>query len=151
MTDERLSPNFWLSEFLVSQEGMRRGIPNNPTPTDLLNLRSATAPGMQRVRDLLGKAVLISSGYRSVAINRAVGGVATSQHCTGQAVDFTSPDFGTPQRVAKFLADRQALVQFDQLIYEGRWVHISFAPKPRGQVLTANFSHTGVSYTQGIA
>jgi zinc D-Ala-D-Ala carboxypeptidase len=58
----------------------------------------------------------------------------TSQHMTGQAADFISPGFGSPAEIAAALRDSG--IEYDQLILEfGRWVHISFAPKPRHMAL----------------
>jgi putative chitinase len=53
--------------------------------------------------------------------------------------------------VAAELVRHMAALKFDQLIAEGRWVHVSFSPRPRNQVLTAHFSASGVSYTQGLS
>jgi zinc D-Ala-D-Ala carboxypeptidase len=82
-------------------------------------------------------------------VNRAVGGSAISAHCNGDADDFIVPEFGTPQQVAKRIRD--AGIPFDQLIFEGTWVHISFARAMRGQVLTAHFNGGPATYTEGIA
>lgn len=89
MIDERLAPNFWLSELLHSDLAVRLGVPNDPTPEALANLRTLTGPGIQRVRNLLNCPVSINSGYRGAELNRRVGGSATSQHCEGWR--WTSP------------------------------------------------------------
>lgn len=152
--DERLTPSFWLSELMVSDTAVRLGIPNVPRALELANMRNILAPGLQRIRDLLGKPVLVSSGYRSPALNKAIGGSATSQHCDGLAADFTCPSFGTPLRICQELQRESSLINFDQLIQEGRWVHVGFAPAgkpPRGQVLTAHFSGGKATYSQGLA
>lgn len=77
-------------------------------------------------------------------------GAPGSQHLSGHAADFKCPEFGAPVDVCAALIANMQRLKFDQLILEGnRWVHISFAPRPRNQVLTAHFSSSGVSYTQG--
>ena len=130
----KLSPNFHLDEFVTSQTAARRGIDNRPTPEVIKRLRN-TAKGLEKVRAVLGKPILISSGYRSPALNKAVGGSATSDHMTGDAADFISPGFGSPIAVCRAIV--AAGIKFDQLIEEnGRWVHISFGPRMRGQILT---------------
>lgn len=152
--DERLAANFWLSELLHSDTATRLGIDNRPNALALANLRNVLAPGLQRVRDLLGKPVLVSSGYRSPALNSMVGGSLTSQHSFGQAADFTSPDFGEPKRVCMAIRDEARRIAFDQLIWEGRWIHVSFAAPgvpPRHQVLTAQFNGGRAVYSQGLA
>ena len=130
----QLSPHFTLDEFTFSQTAARKGINNDP-PTDVLANLQRTANGMEAVRVVLGGAPInISSGYRSPALNAAVGGAKNSQHLTGQACDFTSPRFGTVQEV--FDAIRRAGVIYDQIIIEyQRWVHISFSEHPKLQAL----------------
>lgn len=150
MTDERVTPSFWLSEFVESATAERLVIDNTPPADVEATLRHVLIPGMQAVRDLLGVPVLVSSGYRCPALNAAVRGAPASQHVTGHACDFTAPAFGSPRVVAQFLVDRMARLRFDQLILEGTWVHVSFAPRPRSEVLTARFGVGGVTYTRGL-
>lgn len=152
MVDRNVTAAFRLSEFLRSETAVRRGLDNTPPAPVLANIVNVLGPGMQRVRDLLETPVHITSGYRSPEVNRAVGGSAASQHVLGLAADFVAPQFGSPRSIARFLADNQAVIRYDQLIFEGTWVHISFVDqRPRGQVLTAHFSQGGVSYSPGIA
>ena len=66
----------------------------------------------------------------------------------GYAADFVCPDFGSPLKIVKALAATG--IQFDKLIQEGTWVHISFAPEARRQLLTAHFGPNGTSYTAGV-
>ena len=153
MIDEKLTPNFWLSEFVQSETAERAGISNEPEGEALQNLRATTAPGMQRVRNLLGCPVLVSSGYRSPELNRRIGGSPTSGHMKGLAVDFRAPSYGPPLRVAQRILEHASEIRFDQLIHEGSWIHISFHPTaPRGQVLTAHFNNDGkANYSAGLA
>lgn len=153
MPDERLGSFFWLSEFLRSDTATRKGLANLPGPAQLANIRGPLAAGMERVRNLLGVPVHITSGYRSPEVNAAIGGASTSQHCQGLAADFIAPDFGTPRSIASYLMQRMPELRFDQLIFEGTWVHISFVnDKPRGEVLTAHFvPGQAVSYSRGVA
>lgn len=153
MPDERLGSFFWLSEFLRSDAATRKGLSNMPGPAELANIRGPLAGGMERVRNLLGVPVQITSGFRAPAVNAAVGGASSSQHCQGLAADFIAPDFGTPRTIASYLMQRLPDVRFDQLIFEGTWVHISFVnDKPRGEVLTAHFvPGQAVSYSRGVA
>jgi zinc D-Ala-D-Ala carboxypeptidase len=138
----QLSEHFTLEEFTLSQSAVRAGIDNTPTPEVLAILKTVTAPGMERVRELLGAPISISSGYRSPALNAKVGGAATSAHVKGYAVDFNCHAFGAPLAVAQDLAE--CALGFDQLIHEfGTWVHISFEPRPmRRQLLTIDHQGT---------
>jgi hypothetical protein len=151
VSEERVTPNFFLSEFIVSDTAVRLGIDNTPSASILATLRNVLIPAMQSVHDLLGAPVIIKSGYRCPQLNAAVRGAQGSQHMDGHACDFVSPVFGVPSAIAKFLVNRMDTVRFDQLIQEGAWVHISFSPRPRAEVLTAHFTVDGVSYTKGLA
>lgn len=75
----QLTPNFKLSEFLRAEDPM-------PAPWILDNIYRL-ANRLQVIRDLIGKPILINSGYRSPAHNQAVGGASQSQHLNGMAVD----------------------------------------------------------------
>lgn len=143
----QLSTHFRLSEFTASQTATRRGIDNTP-PSDVVDALKRTALGLEAVRSLLMAPIIISSGYRSPALNKAIGGAKSSQHVKGEAVDFICPGFGSPKDVCEAIA--RSNLRFDQLIYEGTWVHISFADTNRREVLAAHFNVSGVSYTKGL-
>lgn len=153
LLDHHISTSFRLSEFLRSESAQRHGIDNTPDAVALANIRNVLGPSMQRVRDLLETPVFVTSGYRSPQVNALVGGSRNSQHLQGLAADFTSPQFGSPRAICKHLLQHPDLIRWDQLIWEGTWVHISFLGQgaPRGQVLTAHFAGGGVTYSQGIA
>lgn len=136
---EMLSPHFSLSEMTSSDTAVRKGIDNRPTPEAMAAL-VRTATGLEGVRALLGVPVLVSSGYRSRDLNELIGGQPLSQHCKGEAADFTAPLYGTPEQIATRLV--KSSLAFDQLIVEfGRWVHCSFTATPRRQALVID--HTG--------
>jgi hypothetical protein len=126
------------------------GIDNMPPTRVLATLRNVLIPAMQEVRDLLGMPVVIKSGYRSPELNTIVRGARTSDHLTGHAADFVAPGFGSARDVCLFLVGRMPGFKFDQLIHEGGWVHLSFAPRRRNEVLTAHFAASGVNYTRGL-
>jgi len=152
MIDTRIGGYFWLSEFLGSDYAVRHGLDNMPKATEMANVINVLGPGMNRVRSTLGAPVLITSGYRSPEVNAAIGGSPTSQHMQGLAADFKSPQFGTPRAITKYLMERSGEIRFDQLIFEGGWVHISFVPDhPKSEVLTAHFIGGRVTYSKGLA
>lgn len=142
--DIRLSPHFQLSEFTLSQVGTRLGLANEPTAQALQNLTLLANLLLEPIRSLLGDPITISSGYRSAAVNRAVGGSPSSAHLDGLAADFGCPGYGTPRQVCQAIVD--ARLRFDQLIFEGSWVHIALPPNAahlgeyRRDVLTAVFT-----------
>ena len=142
-----LSPHFSLAELVSSQVATRKGIDNAPAPAIVANLTRLAAL-LELVRALVGAPIAISSGYRSLALNRAVGGAANSAHVLGLAADISTAKL-TPKALALLI--RQSDIAFDQLIYEGTWVHIGLSTgAPRRQVLTAKFAGGGVSYVAGI-
>lgn len=147
----KLSPHFDLAEFTDSQTAAREGIDNTPPPDVIDNLKR-TAQGLEAIRILLGVPILISSGYRSLELNRRIGSKDTSQHRTGEAVDFKAPGFGSPRHVADRIID--AGIAYDQCILEfptstgGGWVHCSFvAVGARRQALLIDRSGTRPLYT----
>lgn len=137
----QLSKHFTLDEFTHSQTAARLGI-DNKAPATVMTALQRTAEGLERVRDLLGgKPIVVSSGYRSPSLNKAIGSKPTSQHTTGQAVDFTCPAYGTPRDVVAALVGSG--IQYDQCLLEfSTWVHLSFADKPRGQTLIVDKTGT---------
>ena len=144
----KLSEHFTLEELTFSATAQRKQIDNKP-PAEVLDNMKRLAAGLEEVRAALGnKPMRINSGYRSPKLNRAVGGARLSAHMAGYAADFVCPDFGSPLKIVKALAATG--IQFDKLIQEGTWVHISFAPEARRQLLTAHFGPSGTSYTDGV-
>jgi len=141
----KLSTHFTLEELTNSQTAERKGIDNTPNAVIVNNL-TIVACSLERVRELLdNKPIIISSGYRSPAINKAVGGSATSAHVNGWAVDFICPSFGTPMQIVEKIKDSDLV--FDQIIEEGTWVHLSFAPTKRKQVMKASFKNGKPTYS----
>lgn len=136
----QLTTHFTLEEFYKSETAVRRGIINKPGPQPTVNLMRV-AEGMEKVRALLGKPISISSGYRCLALNRAIGSRDDSAHVQGFAADFSCWNFGSPETIVH--AIEQSDIKFDQLIMEGNWVHISFAPTMRQETLTAVFDSQG--------
>jgi Peptidase M15 len=138
----KLSEHFTLEELVITDI---RDFDNTPSPA-IAEVLGETAERMEAVRTLLGHAIIVRSGYRSPEVNTAVGGVPDSAHLTGHAVDFICPEFGTPFEVAKAIHDSS--IDFDQLIREYGWVHISFDPRMRNESLTKVSS--AASYQEGI-
>lgn len=135
-----LTPHFTLDELTASQAAARLGLDNTP-PAEMVAALKRTAQLLEEVRTLLGKPVLVSSGYRSPAVNRAVGGAANSAHMLGCAADFSCPSFGSPLDICREIV--RSNIAFDQLIHEFRaWVHIAWAPTPRNMVLTIDAAGT---------
>ena len=134
----QLSANFSLEELIASETAVRAGIDNAPPAVVVANLR-VLAAGLELVRAALGgRPIHINSGFRSAALNAAIGGAKNSMHMRGLAADILCPQFGTPLEVCRAIV--VAKVPTDQVIHEfGKWCHVSFvAPGgiPRGELLT---------------
>ena len=140
----QLSEHFSLAEFTVTDTGLD----NTPNAEEEARL-STLAEFMEKVRTILGNhPIAVNSAFRSEAVNEAVGGVPDSAHRLAYACDFTCPGFGSPLMIAERLdtAQRNGAIDFDQLIYEVTWVHISRDPQLREERLT----HVGDGYVDGI-
>lgn len=135
-----LTQNFSLIELTSSETAARKGIDNTPTQDVITNLRELCVYVLQPLREQYGKSINITSGYRSPKVNKAIGGSTTSDHCFGNAADFTVAisDYHHVFSILRTL-------EFDQLIWEfgdihaPQWIHVSFRCKGanRKQVLKA--------------
>lgn len=146
-----LAPNFTLDEMTTSQTAARLGLSNTPPAAVVSELRRLATTVLQPLRDRLGRPVVVSSGYRSPAVNTAVGGALASAHMSGRAADITVPGM-SPLEVCQ--AIRTLGVPFDQLIHEFRaWCHVAIAPPgvaPRSELLTAIRGPVGTYYERGL-
>jgi zinc D-Ala-D-Ala carboxypeptidase len=146
----QLSANFTLAELTFSRTAHKRGIDNTPPAAAVAALRALAVNVLQPVRNHFGRPVVVTSGYRSPALNRAIGGSATSQHSLGEAADFTVSGVSNLE-VARWIA---ANVEFDQLIYEfgeTGWLHVSYrAGRLRKQVLRAVKQNGRTVYLAGL-
>lgn len=144
MQRHQITNDFYLDEFERSQTATRHGIDNSVKIAGHVygNICRLCSDVLQPVRDYVGTVINVSSGYRSLKLNRRVGGVDTSQHVSGLAADINAVG-KTPMELAREIVQMQAAgeIQFDQLILEfGQWVHVSIPGRwidPRVEILTA--------------
>lgn len=130
----KLGKYFSLEEMTLSGTALRLGIKNVPNAEEISNLQELVKHILDPLRDRIG-AIHVSSGFRNSALNKATGGAASSQHRLGQAADIQSSVL-TPLEVCKTIVAMG--LPFDQLIEEfGGWVHVSYGPRHRRQVLQA--------------
>lgn len=124
----KLSTHFSLSEFTTSQTAARYGLDNTPNATETENLRQLCENILEPIRVHFEVPVLISSGYRGPQVNAKVGGSSNSQHCKGEAADFTVAHY-TVTEIFNWIAFTSGL-EFDQIIHEyGKWIHISYVTR----------------------
>jgi zinc D-Ala-D-Ala carboxypeptidase len=150
----QLSKHLSLAEVSRSETAKRKGINNTPSGEHLENFKKLAENIFEPIREHFGVPIHISSGYRSKELNSAIGGSATSQHCSGEAIDIDmdgSASGVTNAQVFNFIKDN---LQFDQLIWEfgsdsnPDWVHVSYETtgKQRKQILKAIKSGGKTSY-----
>lgn len=119
-----MTKDFSLAELTVTNSGL----PNIPNEEQIACLERLANDILQPLRDKFGKPIRVTSGFRSDAVNKHIGGSKTSQHCKGQASDLVCEDnallFGIIRKNFKFT----------QLIWEGgnsvqpAWVHVGYDP-----------------------
>lgn len=112
------TPHFTLEEMTFTNH---REFDNTPNVLQINNLQRL-AEFLEEVRSLLGKPIIIDSGFRSPDVNQAVGSTSVSQHLRGCAADFRVPGM-TPAEVVEAIHGSD--LPFDQLILELTWTHIS--------------------------
>ena len=143
-----LSSHFTLTEMCKSQLATRRRIANQPDAAAIIAMRHLCQAILESVRAQFGVPIMPSSGYRSLRLNRALGGSRTSQHCKGEAVDFEIAGV-TQMRLAGWI---EANLAYDQLIVEypqaecvsAGWLHVSYA-RDRNRKQTLTKTQTGYS------
>ena len=122
--------HFTIEEMYASDTAKRLGINNKPNMQQMINLVYLCAYVLEPLRVAMDEAIKIGSGFRCQALNKAVGGVCSSQHLKGQAADLCiDGDIRKGRRWFEYIKNH---LPFDQLIWEtnpktgSSWVHVSF-------------------------
>jgi zinc D-Ala-D-Ala carboxypeptidase len=148
-----ISKNLTLAEVTKSQTASRLGISNTPGKEELESLKLVAEKVFQPVREHFKVPIAVTSGYRSPALNKAIGGAKRSEHMMGRALDLDADIYGgvTNKQIFEFVRDN---LTFNQLIWEfgdddsPDWVHISYSPTAnRGEVLRAEKVGNKTVYT----
>lgn len=127
---------FSINELAASREAVRREIDNTPPPEVRRKLNGLIVNLLDPIREAWGAPILVNSGFRCPVLNKAVGGVPTSQHVRGEAADITAGSQEKNRRLFDMIAT--GAFPFDQLIDESdyAWIHISYKPSgARRQIL----------------
>ena len=147
---EKVSQNISIKEAVHSNTATKKGIKNVPNLTQLKSMKLVAEKVFEPVRNHFAVAIGISSFFRTVELNKLIGGSATSQHCKGEAIDMDADIHGRLTNAQIFLWIKDNL-EFDQLIWEygtdsePDWVHCSYKSKGnRNQILVAK---KGEKYT----
>lgn len=149
----KISQHLTLAELIRSESAKRLGISNMPTPEHLENLKQLAENIFEPIRNHFGSPIYISSGYRSQALNAAIPGSSiNSQHSRGMAIDIDMD--GTDIKNSAIFEYAKTL-PFDQLIWEfgtkdnPDWLHISYSPLNRKQILYATKRKGKTIYNKG--
>lgn len=128
---------FTIKELISSSTATQHNINNTPTKEIEENLKALVDNILDPLREAYGKPIIVTSGYRCEQLNTLLKGSKTSQHRFGQAADIKTV-LDTPTENKKLFDLVQKLnLPFDQLIdeYNFNWVHVSYSPRNRKQVL----------------
>ena len=135
----KLSSDFSLYEFEVSQVATRFGYENSIPKKYIPNVKKLVKYILQPLRDELDSSLHVSSGYRSKKVNTAVKGAKNSAHLKALAADIWTPTL-TPMELTQLIIDLD--LPFDMVIHEfGKWTHVAcseIGKKPRNKILTAH-------------
>ena len=130
---EQFTKNFSYDELIASATAKRLGLDNTPTPEEKEKLRQLAEDILQPIRDAWKSPIVVTSGYRSEAVNNAVGGVKTSQHRLGEAADIKVGGKERNRKLFNFIYKMIAKgdIKVGQLIdeYSYSWIHISLPRK----------------------
>ena len=144
-----ISKNFKYAEFSASATASARGI-NNEIPENVKPaVRALVLNLLQPLCDHTGWSDLITSGYRSKELNRAVGGVDTSQHCRGEAAD--NKFYRKVNGVTRYIVPSEVIrtllasgLDFDQAIVYPSFVHLSYTVvRPNRRQVLYNKTYKG--------
>lgn len=126
---------FSIKEMTKSNTATAKGIDNTPDQTVTNNLTKLIEAVLDPLREWYGKPIIVNSGYRCEALNKAIGGAKSSQHMLGEAADITVGSKEENEKLFNYIKDN---LEFDQLINESdfSWVHVSYREgRLRKQVL----------------
>ena len=128
-----ISKHISYKEGTNSITAIRRGIDNVPNDIQLGNMELIAEKVFEPLREYVNGPIKINSFFRSVKLNKAIGGSSKSQHCKGQAIDIDDT-FGVVANSDMYNYIKNNL-DFDQLIWEfgdddnPNWVHVSYVSK----------------------
>ena len=127
---DRISKHITYAEAIHSNTAKRKQIDNTPSQTQVDAMRLLAEKIFEPLRKVVGGPIKVNSFFRSVALNEAIGGVASSQHCKGQAIDIDDVyGYKTNAEMYKWIQEN---LDYDQMIWEfgtdmqPNWIHISY-------------------------
>ena len=148
----KISNHITYAEAIHSNTAKRRGIDNTPSQTQVEAMKLLAEKVFEPLREWVGGPIKVNSFFRSEALNEAIGGSGTSQHCKGQAIDIDDV-YGRKSNAEMYNWIKENL-DFDQMIWEfgtdmqPNWVHVSYVSeeKNRNKCLKAYKEHSRTKY-----
>ncbi|MBT3940078.1 MAG: hypothetical protein HOF44_10260 [Pelagibacterales bacterium] len=129
----KISDHITYAEAIHSNTAKRKGIDNTPSEVQVLSMKLLAEKIFEPLRKWVGGPIKVNSFFRSVTLNEAIGGAASSQHCKGQAIDIDDVySYKTNAEMYKWIQEN---LDYDQMIWEfgtdtqPNWVHISYVSK----------------------
>lgn len=139
---EQFTKNFSYDELIASATAKRLGLDNTPNEQEKEKLRQLAEDVLQPIRDAWRSPIVVNSGFRSEAVNRAVAGAKNSQHRLGEAADISIGGKERNKKLFNFINKlvQKGTIKVGQLIdeYNYSWIHVSLPRtngKPNNQVL----------------
>jgi len=126
----KISNHITYAEAIHSNTAKRKQIDNTPNQTQVDAMKLLAEKIFEPLRKIVGGPIKVNSFFRSVALNETIGGVASSQHCKGQAIDIDDV-YGYKSNAEMYKWVKENL-DFDQMIWEfgtdmqPNWIHISY-------------------------
>lgn len=126
----QLTPHFTLEELAVTNNKQYKN-ENILQALQIIGKMYMLAGFAERIREIIGKPVIINSGYRCPALNKAVGGAISSQHVLAEALDIKVKGKTASELLQIIVASD---LKYDQVIWEKpksgtAWLHISIGSK----------------------
>jgi len=129
----KISKHITYAEAIHSNTAKRKGIDNTPNEAQVTSMKLLAEKIFEPLREWVDGPIKVNSFFRSVPLNEAIGGAASSQHCKGQAIDID--DVYGKKTNADMYHWIQMNLDFDQMIWEfgtdmqPNWIHISYVSK----------------------
>jgi len=149
---ENISQYISYKEAVHSDTARRKGIRNTPNEQQLEAMKLLANKVFEPLRKFIGEPIRVNSFFRSITLNRLIGGSSTSQHTKGEAIDLDAMNGGTNKTLFDYIRDH---LEYDQLIWEfgtdnePDWIHVSYtSTRPnRYQMLRATRKQGKTIYT----
>lgn len=134
---ENISKHISYKEATRSLTAIRLGLENKPNEYELSNMIGVAENIFEPLRKWVNDPIKVNSFFRSIELNKAIGGSSRSQHCQGRAIDIDDT-YGHATNAEMFNWIKENL-NFDQMIWEfgddenPDWVHISWVSEDQNR------------------